>query len=68
MEMDVLHFQDSYMFFLFRISQKNLEFPGIDKQSVPYGTLLSRPTEGETSGRYQMFTNRTLRNPTEPPY
>ena len=47
MEMDVLHFQDSYMFFLFRISQKNLEFPGIDKQSVPYGTLLSRPTEGE---------------------
>jgi hypothetical protein len=35
MEMDVLHFQDSYMFFLFRISQKNLEFPGINKQSVP---------------------------------
>jgi hypothetical protein len=61
MEMDVLHFQDSYMFFLFRISQKNLEFPGIDKQSVPYGTLLSRPTEGETSGRYQMFTNRDER-------
>ena len=58
MEMDVLHFQDSYMFFLFRISQKNLEFPGIDKQSVPYGTLAN---EGETSGRYQMFTNRDER-------